>query len=117
MNVENLLKYLDVTNVILTVDTQQTIIKPDQEHLETSTKGETVFSYQGRVEEEEEEENAENEDIIDPKTYGHLLTWISFVNKLNTPETNEQHELVKKALKLYLDEHKHIHKNFLTVLF
>lgn len=67
--------------------------------------------------EDEDHDVFEKKDIIDPSTYGHLLTWISFVNKLNAPETNEQHELLKKALKLYLDEHKELHKNFLTILF
>jgi hypothetical protein len=36
-------------------------------------------------EEEEEDLETESKDIIDPSTYGHLLTWISLVNKLNTP--------------------------------
>jgi len=68
-------------------------------------------------EEEEEDLETESKDIIDPSTYGHLLTWISLVNKLNTPSESQEHEFVKTALKLYLEENKLIHKNFLTVLF
>ena len=74
---------------------------------------------EGNYEEKEEEEDEENEskNIIDPSTYGHLLTWISLVNKLNAPSDSQEHELVKTALKLYLEENKLVHKNFLTVLF
>ncbi|KAL4503256.1 hypothetical protein ABPG72_000862 [Tetrahymena utriculariae] len=148
MNVENLLKYLDVTNVILTEEEKQKHIaqikkqqgilsddegeqqkeekKTNQDSNSTNTQSEETdnINYsnpfeerEGKDADEEDEDESENQDIIDPKTYGHLLTWISFVNKLNSPETNENHELVKKALKIYLDENKFIYKNFLTVLF
>ena len=75
-------------------------------------------NYEEKEEEvDEEEQDNESKDIIDPSTYGHLLTWISLVNKLNAPSESKEHEFVKTALKLYLEENKFVHKNFLTVLF
>ena len=46
------------------------------------------------------------EDMLNPCNYSHLLTWISLVYKLNCPEGDKNHEVVKKALKVYLDENK-----------
>lgn len=66
---------------------------------------------------EDEEEGEVSKEVVDPKTYSFLMTWISFVNKVNSPIQNENYDLVKRALLIYLDEHKILHRNFLTVLF
>lgn len=45
------------------------------------------------------------------------MTWIIFLKKLNSPLLNENNEVLKRILLVYLNERGDLHRNFLTVLF
>jgi hypothetical protein len=49
------------------------------------------------------------EDLLDPKSYGYILTWICLIQKLNSPLTvSLNFEVIKRAIKRYVEEHKYL---------
>jgi len=61
-----------------------------------------------------------NPDIFDYRLYSYMLTWLSFMNKLFSPnasDSSKTNENLKQSLKQYIDINKNICENFLNFAF
>lgn len=62
-------------------------------------------------------EDEENVDIVDPRAYAYLLTWLNLIYKLNSPLQHKQYDLLKQSIVSYIDQNKFLYCDFLNVIF
>ncbi|KRX05258.1 hypothetical protein PPERSA_00559 [Pseudocohnilembus persalinus] len=105
LNIDNLVNYLDC-NAVLIPSQKAQMEQIDQQQFDNDLEND-----------ENEEQETQEPSIVQPETYSFLLTWISFINKINSPLIDENNDKLKKVLTVYLDENKELYTNFLTILF